>query len=223
MASQNEQHDRDLLISRVVDGTAGDADWSALDAVAAVDQGVWRELAMAQRQQFCLARAVEESVASASMIGLPDEAPALHFPSRQQTWWIGRWAGWVAAAVLGVAWVSSGRLGLNQNGMSGFPPEDNTSKASVVDAGARLVKNASDALSAYFDKGAEEKRVLGEMPTKVLLQTRPAADGKGYEIYFVRQIVERAEVPDLRMLSTDEFGNVRPAAVDIRPAAADSM
>lgn len=218
MAPSQEQPDRDLLISRVVDGTARDADWTALDALASGDQGVWRELAMAQRQQACLMRAVEESIAPASLVDLPDEAPALHFPSRQQTWWIGRWAGWVAAAVLGVAWVSSGQLGTNQT-----TPRDSTLTADLAGPGARLVKNAADALSAYFDKGAEEKRVLGEMPTKVLLQTRPITDGKGYEVYFVRQIVERVEVPDLRMLSTDEFGNVRPAEIDIRPASADSM
>lgn len=221
MAASQEQPDRDLLISRVVDGTARDADWTALDALASGDQGVWRELAMAQRQQVCLMRAVDESIAVASQVDLPDEAPALHFPSRQQTWWIGRWAGWVAAAVLGVAWVSSGHLNTNQ------PPIVKSNEAGVgsgvVDAGSRLVKNAADALSAYFDKGAEEKRVLGEMPTKLLLRTNPAASGKGYEVYFVRQIVERVEVPDLRMLSTDEFGNVRPAEVDIRPASADSM
>lgn len=214
----SEQPDRDLLISRVVDGTARDTDWAALDAMASGDQGVWRELAMAQRQQACLMRAVEESIASTSLVDLPDEAPALHFPSRQQTWWIGRWAGWVAAAVLGVAWVSSGQLGTDQT-----TPGGSTLTADLAGPGSRLVKNAADALSAYFDKGAEEKRVLGEMPTKLLLRTNPAASGKGYEVYFVRQIVERVEVPDLRMLSTDEFGNVRPAEVDIRPASADSM
>ena len=218
MAVSNEQPDRDLLISRVVDGTARDADWKSLDLLAAADQGVWRELALAQRQQSCLMRAVESSIASSSTIDLPDEAPALHFPSRQQTWWIRRWAGWVAAAVLGVAWISSGRLGTNQPTLTDPPIA-----ADLSGPGSRLVKNAADALSAYFDKGAEEKRVLGEMPTKVLLQTRPAADGQGYEIFFVRQIVERVEVPDLRMLSTDEFGNVRPAEVEIRPATADSM
>lgn len=222
MAASQEQPDRDLLISRVVDGTARDADWTALDALASGDQGVWRELAMAQRQQACLMRAVEESIAPASLIELPDEAPALHFPSRQQAWWIGRWAGWVAAAVLGVAWVSSGHLGGTQPSILTKPNEAGVGTG-VVDAGSRLVKNAADALSAYFDKGAEEKRVLGEMPTKLLLRTNPAANGKGYEVYFVRQIVERVEVPDLRMLSTDEFGNVRPAEVDIRPASADSM
>lgn len=222
MAASQEQPDRDLLISRVVDGTARDADWKALDAIASGDQGVWRELATAQRQQSCLMRAVEESIAPASLVELPDEAPALHFPSRQQAWWIRRWAGWVAAAVLGVAWVSSGRLGVNPPTLND-PLIDPPIAADLAGPGSRLVKNAADALSAYFDKGAEEKRVLGEMPTKLLLRTNPAADGKGYEVYFVRQIVERVEVPDLRMLSTDEFGNVRPAEVDIRPASADSM
>lgn len=217
------QPDRDLLISRVVDGVARDADWKALDTIAFDDQSVWRDLAQAQRQQACLAQAVEESIASSSMIELPDEAPALHFPSRQQAWWIRRWAGWVAAAVLGVAWVSSVRLGTNQVTPGGNGPNIADLGGGVVEKGSRLVKNAADALNAYFDKGAEEKRVLGEMPTKVLLQTRPAADGKGYEVYFVRQIVERVEVPDLRMLSTDEFGNVRPTEIEVRPASADSM
>ena len=31
MAASQEQPDRDLLINRVVDGTARDADWTALD------------------------------------------------------------------------------------------------------------------------------------------------------------------------------------------------
>ncbi len=41
--------DRDLLVSRVVDGVASSADWAALDDLARTESSIWRDLAQAQR------------------------------------------------------------------------------------------------------------------------------------------------------------------------------
>ncbi|MBZ0171123.1 MAG: hypothetical protein K8E66_01960, partial [Phycisphaerales bacterium] len=60
----------------------------------------------------------------------------------------------------------------------------------------------------YMETGKQANRVLGQVPQRVVLETRPAAQGGGVEVIFLRQIIEREIVgPDrLYRLSRDEFG-----------------
>ena len=44
-------------------------------------------------------------------------------------------------------------------------------------------------------------------------------DITGYEVVYVRQILERTVVKDLYRLGADEAGEPRPVRVEIRPAA----
>jgi hypothetical protein len=48
------------------------------------------------------------------------------------------------------------------------------------------------------------------MPRKVLMHAEPAADGRGYDVVYVRQIVERARVGGMYRFSQDEAGRVTP-------------
>lgn len=57
--------------------------------------------------------------------------------------------------------------------------------------------SASDALDLYLERGRDEGRVVEERPDRVLVGSRPAADGTGYEVLYIRQILERAVVPEL--------------------------
>ncbi|MCU0689662.1 MAG: hypothetical protein MUE97_07985 [Phycisphaerales bacterium] len=69
-------------------------------------------------------------------------------------------------------------------------------------------------LGQYVARGREQGRVVGELPQRLVLETRPTSDGKGQEILYVRQIVERAIVPSMYRLSKDDAGQptIVPAA-----------
>jgi hypothetical protein len=47
------------------------------------------------------------------------------------------------------------------------------------------------------------------MPAKVIVQGAPIKDGQGYEVVFIRQIVEKARVDDLVRFTSDEAGQQR--------------
>ncbi|MCC6675913.1 MAG: hypothetical protein IT436_02100 [Phycisphaerales bacterium] len=203
--------ERDLLISRVVDCRASAEDWSALDRLARGDDSVWRELARAQREHALLSGAVLDEVASADSVGLPEHhAASFRLTSRIRA--AGAWGGWAAAAAVALAWMGGLPAGgPGQPGAAG-------NQASVLP-----FSNASDALNAYLDLGKKDGRVIQQLPGKVLLDDpQPAADGQGYEVIFIRQIVERERVPDLYRFSRDETGGLTAVPVQVRRAVRGS-
>lgn len=203
--------DRDLLISRVVDGRASSDDWTALDRLARADAVVWAELAQAQREHALLAGAVAEEVSRAERVELPGHhAASYKLSSRIRS--AGAWGGWAAAAAVALAWM--GGLPATQTG--GLQPAGG--EASLSPFGT-----ASDALNAYLDLGKKDGTVIQQLPGKVLVEDpRPAADGQGFEVIFIRQIVERERVPDLYRFSRDETGGLTPVPVQVRRAARPS-
>ena len=75
----------------------------------------------------------------------------------------------------------------------------------------------ADILQAYLERGRQENLVIAEVPERILIKTRPAA-GQGYELLFVRQILERAVVPDLyRFDAQDETGRPTLVRFEERP------
>jgi hypothetical protein len=100
-----------------------------------------------------------------------------------------------------VAWIASGPLGVNRAGPG------------VQQAGLFPGGSADDAFSEYLDRGQRTGIVVAEVEPRVLLTTR-ALDSGGYEVTFVRQVIERREVPTLLRLSgTDEIGQATPVIV----------
>ncbi len=217
----------DLLVSRVVDGVATDRDWNAFESVAGNDTTAWRELAVslgsAQRDQAALSRAVELQIAAASATALPSEESAqypIEISTAAKTWNFARSGlGWVAAAVLAVA-AYTGK----------FNPSRVSTPSGISHAGIGIpypesFPNASstrDLLNQYLDRGIETGEVLGELPDKLMLQAQPIKldDGSdGYEVVFVRQIVERAKMPDIYQIqkgSSDELGRENIKQVPLR-------
>ena len=49
--------------------------------------------------------------------------------------------------------------------------------------------------------------MVGQSPDFIVLESTPLADGGGYEVVYLRQLIERREVRDLYRLGTDELGN----------------
>lgn len=197
--------DRDILISRVIDGIARDHDWGALDKIAEADPAVWRELAQVQRQNSELTAAVGRAVSVADDVELDArEAPVVI----ARVGGLSRWGGWAAAAALALAWIAGSRLGAPQ--IPGPVPPD-TQTAGL------LPSSAADALKAYLSKGADEGLVLGEMPTKVMLDAVPVGEDERHtDVYYIRQIVERVRVEDLYRASNNEAGAVTPTGSRIR-------
>jgi hypothetical protein len=142
-------------------------------------------------------------------------------------------AGWMVSAMLLLALVSlSPILGLpGLSGVGSRPVTEgpvaatpggpgaggDTAAASVIPANL----SASDALSLYLERGRDEGLVVEERPDLVVVGSRPAEDGGGYEVLYVRQILERTIVPEVYVPSgRDEDG--RPVLTRIarreRPA-----
>ncbi len=181
----------ELLVNRLVDEEATTEDWKEFGLLAEVEPSLWRDLAELQHQRQALARGMDLELAIADDVELPIT------PSR----WMSHpaaWAGWLVAAVLAVSW----SLGLNGFVKNGNP---DTNEASLGPS----FSSSDEALNAYLDQGRREGVVLGELPTKVLLESNPVSNGNGYNVVYYRVIVERRRVPTLIHFepARDEVGN----------------
>lgn len=209
------EHEVDILISRVIDGRSDGADWAALEAAAGREPGVWRDLALAQRDDRALRAAVGEATSAHEAADI--SAEELHraavrrsaFTLSQRTRMVAMWGGWVAAAGIAIAVV--GQRQLPQS------PSDSSTQAAGLPLG--LGTTASDALDAYLKKGKQEGLVQGQLPDKKLLNVTPLPGGKGYEVTYVRQIVEKAHIDSLYRPEAvvDELGRALSVPVEVKP------
>jgi hypothetical protein len=201
-----------LLISKVLDNDAAELEWRELDAVGQANPLIWRELALAMKDHQDLSRAVNSSVAVADFVALP-----MHLTGRAQDHYrlrlVRSWGGWLAAAVVAlfalVHFNNPARVNSLQN--------PGTQQFGIIP-----VSTADDAWNAYLTKGRETGSVIAEVPTRVLIESRPAPSGDGYELLYLRQVIERTTVPDLyQYTGQDESG--RPTPVRYRPEAGGAM
>lgn len=201
----------DLLISRVADGEASEQDWQDLGVLAERRPELWKDLAQAQRQHGELSLAVNVALAGTEGVGL---SPAQHMRGgvmRGPLAGFGAlrgWGGWLVAASLGVVMLTGWRAGsgqtLNPSGTLG-----GRLQASGIPAGW----TSEDVARAYVLRGQDEGRVYGELPERLLLEARPRENGSGYDVTYVRQFVERAQVKDLMKFGQDEAGQRMPVRV----------
>ena len=117
----NDEH-RDLLISTVVGGEAGDWGWQELERLAHDDPTVWRDLAEAQRDQIALERVTATAGVVAEGVDVPGSTdhwtaatrrrsvarrqPEPHRPAvpAWSNWRAG--AGWAVAALILLTWAA---------------------------------------------------------------------------------------------------------------------
>lgn len=194
----------EVLISRVVDAEATGADWAELDAFAQSDPGVWARLAEAQRAQNALQRAVDDALTVAELVDLPD--PRAEF---ERSWSdrVRVWGGWLAAAVIVLAWAGNFAQGTRQS----------TPSASNAGIGSTNGLTPDQLLQMYLTQGREGGRVVGEMPMVMLESTR-TPEGRA-EITFVRPLVERMIVDNFYELGKNDAGQVVPVPVNWRAAS----
>ena len=197
--------DPDVVFSRLLDGRGKAADWQSLRDLTSRDGAAWDRLIGNAGDQDVLGDVVSMAGARAEACDVNDAAPApLPFQSAQ-----GRRAdravraarlGWLVAAcmALGLASVSlKTRLDV--------PPAPSTP---VHEAGLVNLNSltSNDLMTKFKDRAIREGSLVGEMPERLVIETRPSGDGKGYEVLYIRQLIERAVVDDLYKLGTDETG-----------------
>lgn len=196
--------ERDLLITRIIDGEGSGAAWERFASVAGSDASAWRELALAQRQHLRLTAAVRREIAVAVEIDLPisgeRRAPSRSTVRAAQV--ARKWTGWAVAAAITLAWGGAMLTGV---GPSGPPLQMGTAGPTGVAAGWQP-QTTQDALNAYLEVGQKTGNVIGEVPNWVMIESRPASGGTGFEVVYLRQFMERAVVPDLYRFGQDERG-----------------
>ena len=202
----NEQR-IDNLISQVIDGDITDAQWSELVSLAENTPRIWRDLAESQRDQQVLGRAMNDAVAVAEHVAAPveqleilrqTEIETLRPASRAAAW-----SGWAVAALVALA-----AIGNRMNLQAPYPA--NT-------AGIMPTFNSpNEAFDEYLRLGQESGDVLGEIPTRIIVSSLKIPTGEGYEVVYLRQILEVQVVPDLyEIVGQDEQG--QPMLIQYQP------
>ena len=188
------------LISKVIDDEASSSQWNELTELAENNPQVWRDLADTLRDHQSFSRGVNAAVSEADNIPIPEnvvepsydlapEDPALR-PRR-----LGHWGGWAVAAMITIAWAGGfdGAGSINNAEKAGFNVPNLT---------------AAQYLDKYKEQGRKEGFLYDELPDKVMIFSKPAASGQGFEILYLRQFVEKITVRDLQQFgSFDEQGN----------------
>lgn len=201
-----DRSDPELLISRVVDGEATPDDWSTFRLQADREPSLWRDLAEAQRIQTSLGEEVGAAVAQSTYVDVPMHREIeRRFSDRVRM--VGIWGGWLAAACVGLMWMQG-------------TPKNRTGNGIGTEAG---VMSLPQTLQNYLNKGEQEGKVIGELPEKVLVRATPMTGSngtgiEGYEVVYLRQILERAVVKDLYRYGEDDIGRRQPVKVDVQPA-----
>jgi hypothetical protein len=199
-------HDYDRLINRVVDQEASEADWKALHTLAEADPQVWRELAQAQREHAAMSAAVERELACADRVEVAGhEHYSVSLTERFRV--VTTWSGWVAAAVLALAWGGLVDLGT----WTGRP--ESGSSASIGPAPGMVTIPANDPSQAYdlfITEGRRQGLVLGELPGSVI-DVEVDANGNATSMIYLLQVAVKKDVDNLYVYSKNELGLPDPS------------
>jgi len=204
MSPENSAHLRDLLISRVIDGSANPEDWSAFRVLASSDAEVWTDLSDAQREHEALCEVMHAASAIADGVDLPGGSGSpLVFESRVSS--AARWGGWAIAAVVLLGWFT-GAITMNPS-----HSDDGMNTAGLLPLGQA---SSEQAFGQYLEAGQNNGRVVGEMPNQIVVETRPMVDGT-IEVIYLRQVIERRVLDRAYREVVDEFGNPSVVPVDL--------
>lgn len=205
----------EILISRIAGGGASAACIEEFSVLAASRPGAWRDLAAAQQDQAGLCASVNALLDAADRVELPGVSAAEAFlgrpPARVQPLKrMGLWAGWAAAAAVALTWTWTV--------VQPKSPQVAPATAGMLNPDAFTLKSPDDALNAYLQLGAKKGTVMGELPNRVVLDSRPNPAGKGFEVTYLRQFVEKGVVQDVVRFGQDDAGKPIPVRM-MTPAA----
>lgn len=205
---------RDVLISQIIDAEGDGSAWAQFAEIAATDATAWRELALAQRDHAALSGAVARELDVADDTELPAPSHGV-IGSGSFSYRLSRWGGWAAAAAVALTWLGVQFAAIqdaHRREMAAGTPVSNAGNpnmASILPVGAYHLDSPQDAISAYKQLGQQSGTVLGELPDRVIVESRPLAGGRGYEVVYLRQFMERAQVAELYQVSRDDSGQQR--------------
>lgn len=195
---------RAVLIARVIDGVATSEDWRELRERSDDEQAVWTELAEQQELHRRVSSVVDAAGDVAEGVELPMHLHARTSPMHRLrvTRAIG---GWAVAAMVALAW----SMGVHPGDavVSGDPGEAQANLAPAT------ITSAGEALKRYLDLGMESGQVVGEVPENMVLDSRPLPEG-GYEVLYVRPIIERTVVHSVYRQVRDDTGGVHVIRVE---------
>ncbi len=193
--------DKDVLISRIVDGIASESDWASFETLCSQDASLWQDLAASQRFNQELLITVESQLSVADDIQLPMDPHVL--PTHRLKMALS-WSGWAIAAALTLTWALGLSTGLNNT-------KGNT--AGLVPT----ISTPDEAFDRYLSLGQSSGTVINEVPTKVLLHSTRLPGESGFQVIYIRQIVERAIVSDINLYRMDQDETGRPVPIRITP------
>jgi len=196
----NTVNREETLIGRIAAGEAGEREWSAFVDHATQESGAWERLACTLRDEMQIRAALDEALDDADHVEIEEKALRPQPIGR-----IGAWPGWAVAAMLALAWV----------GFSIVMPTSNPGM-NEAGVGARFAgfSDPDEAYQEYLRVGEQKGRVVEELPM-VMIETRALEDGEGYEVLYVRQLLERARVDTAFQISRDETGRPQPVQVNL--------
>jgi|GEM_PF-685423 len=109
--------------------------------------------------------------------------------------------GWLVAVLLAVGLVTMAVKPGSVQGLLG--PGRGGSAASLAPLG---LASPDEAMRKYLELGKAQGRVVGELPQRIILESRELPGGGGREVLYIRQLIERAVVDDLYRFGTDDQG-----------------
>lgn len=200
--ARRELPESEVLMTRLLDGTASEEDRDRFEADAELDPSLWRALALRQQDAVALAAALEPVLEAADRIDLPPARAAGRLLPRRLSWSLA-FAGWAAVLVVAATW-SIVAL---------------TERARHLDGGAEMVEapiraferlSPEDAYHRYLDA----PYVLGDM-APVVLETELLSDGR-VAIHFIRRIEEIAFLDPLDELPITDDGELTSDPAELR-------
>jgi len=190
----------EVLIARVMANEAHEGEWRRFESIAAAQPVAWERMARALRDELAARSAFDDIATPAEAVELPLGAGrGVRRLSALQSW-----PGWALAAVLALAWA-----------VSFFSPlRHNQQEAAVGGPLLQARHSADEAFSDYLTLGAQEGRVLQELPM-MMIESRFDRDQGRVEVVYVRQLLERATVESAFELTEDALGRPEPVPIDL--------
>lgn len=199
-STSHAMEEMDALIGQVSGNEASAECWHRFESIASTQPAAWEHLARALRDELAARSAFAEAAGPAELAELP--AGTLRATSRLAA--LRAWPGWALAAVIALAWT-----------ISFFnPPASDAQRAGLGSAIVPARHSANDAFNEYLMLGAQEGRVLQELPMMMVETRFDSAEGR-VEVVYVRQLLERATVQSAYELTEDALGRPAPVPIDL--------
>ncbi|MDY7108486.1 MAG: hypothetical protein SYC29_07595 [Planctomycetota bacterium] len=184
----------DLLINRIIDGEAGEADRRRFDELARSEPDLWRRVALRQQDAILLTEQMGEATAGAT----GTELPRRWLMPRRLSWPLAL-AGWAAVIIVAVTWSLSALVDRE------LAPRNSTPMP---------VQNAPLTAEEHLQRYLEAPYVLADLQPDVL-EVDQLSDGR-VAVRFVRRIEEIAFLDPQLQLPVDEEGALTKDPVRLR-------